>query len=793
VRIRIAFVLSCLVFSALVSNAQKPEQKLEQWAKTSPIEKIYLHFDREEYIAGETAWFKAYLSSDYFPGTTSTTLHVELVGSDKKVIDRKTVPVLLGSTSGQFDLGDSLLSGTYTIRAFTPSLVRQTPDYIFKKGIQINGKKRAENNTNTPRLNIEFFPEGGNLVTGFNNTVAFKASYENGMPATVKGTVRNSRNEEISTLSDQHDGMGLFEIKPVAGEKYTVSLIGSSEKFALPESVEKGITLTIIPHPQGNFFELQQRLSDPAFVAAYMVGQMQHHVVFRQELNKTKESLQGVINTQNLRSGILQVTFFNQDGIPLAERLCFVNNNEFLQPATLLLDTVDYTARARNRFRLSMTDTIQANISVSVIDASYTAPRYDNIVTSFLLTSDLPGYIHRPAFYLSSGADSVKTALDLLMMTNGWRRFKWTELARQTPRVYSAPAYITLDGRATLKGTNKPFADKDLFLLISNMGSKKGRNVQMLKTDRDGNFLIDSLLFFDRNRLLFSDIRGKKSQYIDITLKGDSLHAVHPVPGFAVAPSRWLANANSAAWQADYDAILKANGIMLEAVTIKVQKKTPTQLLDERYTSGAFNGDASKFIDLVNSNEAETYANIFDYLQFRVNGLQVASDGFDYSVYYRQGATMSSMGNIPMTLYLDEVETDASMIAAIPASQVALVKVYNNFVAATGNAPGGVLAIYTKKGEDYAGSAGVANVSIYNGYSIVKEFYAPDYKKNPGTDKADNRITIDWRPNIFINSIDPKVPISFYNNDRTRQFKIVVEGMTADGKYIWLEKTIDPK
>jgi len=238
---------------------------------------------------------------------------------------------------------------------------------------------------------------------------------------------------------------------------------------------------------------------------------------------------------------------------------------------------------------------------------------------------------------------------------------------------------------------------------------------------------------------------------------------------------------------------LKENGVMLEGITLKVQKKSPMELIDEKYTSGLFNGDASKAIDLVNTDEALSYANIFDYLQFRVNGLQVSGDGADYSVVYRQMASASSMGVIPMTLFLDEVETEASVIATIPASQVALVKMYSTFAGAWGNAPGGVLAIYTKKADDYGKSGSYNNVLLYNGYSIVREFFAPDYKKPVSTDKPDNRITLDWRPTIFINSINPRIPVSFYNNDRTKKYKIIVEGMTSSGKMIWLEKIVNGK
>lgn len=788
----------CVVMLGKVSaQTQKPEDWLNIWSKKSPIEKIYLHLDRENYIAGETIWFKAYLYSDYQPDTISTSLYVELLNTSFETINRKVLPVFLGNTIGQIELPDSLLTGNYIIRAYTLTMMNQDPAFLYKKSILIYGQKDKAGNSAgriSENLRIDFFPEGGNLISGVTNTIAFKATDSGGLPLDIKGVVRSEKSE-VTFFRSYHDGMGMFELMPLAGEKYYVEIDKDTlhKKYYLPEQADKGIALSIIPHPQGNFFEIRQKTNDPAFIASYMIGQMQHHVVFKQEFQGNNEQLQGVINTQNLNSGILQVTIFNKNDAPLAERLCFVDNKEYLQQAELITDTLDFTARQKNHFSIVFKDTIQANISVSVTDAELlsSSGKTDNIFSSLLLTSDLKGYVHNPAYYFANTNDSVKTALDLLMMTNGWRRFKWMELAKQAFSSAGDNRYITLSGKVNIRGTKKPFADKQVLLMI--MGTIRKRSPHLLQTDDQGKFFIDSLLFFDKNRLLFTDIRGKKSQYIDVTLDADSLHKIFSLPQPEGINTQASGRDYFSKWQMDYDAILKAEGLMLEGVTVKVHKKSAMEELQEKYTTGLFAGDASRAIDLVNHPEEITpYQNIFDYLQFRVSGLQIFRDGLDYSIFYRQVATVSSMGNIPMTLFLDEVETDASFISAIPANQIALVKIFSSFAGAVGNAPGAVLAIYTKKGADYVNSSGFANLSFYNGYSVVKEFFSPDYKANQNEDKPDTRITLAWRPDIFVNAANARIPVAFYNNDRTKKYKVVVEGMTVSGKMICIEKTISP-
>ncbi len=806
---KLLFCLSSL-FTLMVS-AQMPEEILEKWAAVSPIEKVYLSFDRENYVAGETAFFQAYLSSDWQPDTISTSLYVELLNDQNEIAEKRVFPVFLGVATGQVDFAESLKMGCYTIRAFTATMMSHSPEFVYRKKLFVYGKAATRNAPviPVPAIRLDFFPEGGNLVNSRNCTIAFKATNENGLPVDISGKIRNSKGAEISRFSTYHDGIGIFDMKPEPGEKYFAQLTGSDTLYALPPANEKGITLSMLKQPDGYFFEVQQQTNDSVFVAAYMVGQMQHHVVFRKQFNTSKEVLQGSINIKNLNSGILQVTFFNSAGMPLAERLCFINNGEYSLPSSLKTDTLDFSIKARNKFTLQLTDTVQGTLSISVTDADYlrSTHRDENIYTSLLLTADIKGYVHNPSWYFSTQKDSAESGLDLLMMTNGWRRFRWTELRSQSKKSVSDKSYITLSGRIFLKGTKKPFADKQVLLMITGLAGSKERAATLLSTDNEGRFMEDSLLFFDRCRLLFIDIRGKKSQYIDVLLDGDSLNRTFLLPPVDIIPGVVLKDiSNEKRWQMDFDAIMKANGILLEGVTVKARKKTAVEQLDDNYTSGMFSGTAfaQRIIDLVNTDEAMVQENIFEYLKSRVPGIQVADpvytsgqpaldprfDTDKYRVYYRQMPSVSSMGSQPMTLYLDEIETDANIIATLMASEIALIKVYSSFAAASGGGAGGALAIYTKKGEDRRDAKSMSNLQNYNGYSVIKEFYAPDYKEIQPADKPDNRITIDWRPSIFVNSINPRIPFSFYNNDRTKSFKVVVEGMTTSGKLIWLEKII---
>jgi hypothetical protein len=796
-----AFILFITSFIICKCYAQLPEQKLNQWAAQNPIEKIYFHFDRENYIAGQTIWFKGYLYSDFLPASKSTDLFVELLNGSSSIINRQAFPLISGFTRGQVELPDTLPAGTYILRAYTATMLNHDQDFIYKKKFFIVGKnkKNAQPIVAEPQaIRMEFFPEGGNFITGLSNSIAYKATNENGLPVFVNGAIKNEKGEKVGEFSSYHDGMGYFDLTAEEKNNYYAVLNNdpSNKKYYLPSQTTKGVVFRVISSGVTKSFEILQRNDDPVFKASYMIGQMQHHVVFKKTF-KDNEEMTGIIPTDKLSSGILHITVFNKDGLPLAERLTFVDNKEYIQQGDITLDTLDFSERGKNHFTLSLKDTVQGSFSVSVSDPAFdlAVSRSENIFSGLLLTSDLKGYVHNPAYYFSATNDSVQNALDLVMMTNGWRRFKWDDLLKNPiqAKKYTDPGYITLSGKINLESTKKPFADKDLLLFIV---SAYSRNIQMLHTDNEGRFSLDSVVFFGTARILLTDVKGKRSRFIDVKLEGDSLHRAYILPKIYLTDNSLIAisPADQKKMADEYAAFIKAEGLMLENITVKARKKTALEELEEKYVTGPFGGNANSTLDVTNEN-MNGYKDIFDYLKMRVPGLQVSSDPIDpgYIVTYRQQATASAMGYMPMTIFLNEVPSDADAIATIPAYEIALVKVFSSFIGVTGNAPGGVLAIYTKKGADLGTLPSAGETINYRGYSLIKEFYSPDYSVSKKSDKADYRITLHWNSAIVVDGINQKVPITFYNNDRTKQYKIVVEGMTTDGKLLMIEKIIGAK
>ncbi|GAB3022084.1 Plug domain-containing protein [Niabella terrae] len=784
------FIALPLAWCCMTANSQTLEEKYLQWAKQNPTEKVYLHLDRNTYYSGETVWFKGYFVTSWVPSGLSSTLYVDLLDPAGRRVLQTVFPASAGVVAGQLDLPETLTSGTYLIRAYSPVMLN-FPGFLFSQRIRIVGKapKKAGNPDKSSGPQMRFFPESGNMVNGMLNQIAFKATDENGLPLKVEGTIYDDKNNPITTFSTIHDGMGSFVLQPLEGSSFYARINGMTSSFPLPASVSNGVTLSVVDAGAGKKFQIRHAGQDPLFRPAYILGQAGGDIVFKAQLKGDKPEINGSIDDRNMFSGILQITVFNQDDMPLAERLTFVDHQDYILPATFTTDTLNTDPRGRNHFSIALKDTVLGNFSVAITDADYeeASGREENIYSWMLLSSDLKGYIHRPSYYFSDNSAAVKKARDLLLMTHGWTRFKWVDVRdNKLPEArYRDSGYIQLRGRVNIEGTRKPFADKDLIMFLSpeDTTEQKRGTPRFIHTDADGRFQLDSVIFFEKMRILFSDIRGKKSKYIKVKMDADSLRMAFNLPDIEM-PYEPAAGPVAEKMTSSFDDFLKAEGLTLETVTVRSRQKSEAEKLDEEYASGLFAGGInSRTLDLRNENFA---GSIFQYLQGRMAGLMVSGSPGNYTISFRGGG----FGGGNVTLYLDEAPVDADFIESIPVNQIAMVKLLPNSVATPGG--GTALGIYMKKGADLrAAMEAATDIINYSGYTIIREFYNPDYDARPENDKVDNRITLSWQPYFFVAQADPVIPVIFYNNDRTKRFKIVAEGITNDGRMLRLEKIIE--
>jgi hypothetical protein len=809
------FFFTVLLISVSL-RAQRFDSLLNVLDTRYPQEKIYVHFDKSLYSPGETIWLKAYLFSGTFPSLISKTMYAELLDEQGKLLDRKTSPLVLSGASASFDLPYDLKSSMVYVRVYTRWMLNFDTAFLFVKPIPVAGAKQAKpastagkpaTTTNSavstasqpaaPSAFLQFFPEGGDLVTGLSSRVAFKATDNRGIPIKVKGEVVGSSGKKIP-FESMHDGMGYFRLQPVAGEQYKATWkdpSGRMQETVLPAALPAGITLTV--NNSGNTADfIVSKTPDAPNKAVFVVAQMHQQLLYRAKANLTSRvSASGTIPLEGLPAGIVQITVFSEDEKPLAERIVFVNQDDYYFITDLNAPTKSLVKRGKNVIQIDVPDTVICNLSVSVTDASINPPvkGEDDIFSHLLLTSDIKGYVHEPAYYFS-GTDSASKHLDLVMLTNGWRRFKWEDaLAGQWP-VIKAPAEDYMGIKGKVSGINRSsLVNKEL---TGMMELKKGGNFFItIPVQPDGTFNIPEAVYFDTANIFYQFNNDKDkvlttrgvfefrntflNQPLGVKPDPDQYAFAKYVNATAVTSMTDISNKR----QAQEDARRRVQ--TLAAVEVKAKKKSRQEEMDEEYTSPMFRSMDAKTFVIEDDVAAQAQMNVLYYLQARVAGLMIRMGG-------PNGAEISWRGGTP-GLYMNEMPVDASMLESTPMSDIAMVKVFPPpFFGGFGGGSGGAIAVYTKKGKAATESIkGLDHVRV-PGYSGIKEFYSPDYSNyQPTNNDADYRTTLYWNPSLYTNKQNRRILITFYNNDITNRIRVVVEGTNVEGKLTRIEKIFE--
>jgi hypothetical protein len=792
------FFLILFIATAHCTHAQQRiDSLINTLGEKYPQEKLYLHFDKSFYNAGETIWFKAYLLADNLPYALSKTVYAELIDDKGKILEKKMMPVYESGAASNFDLPDTLSNTKLFVRAYTSWMLNFDSTLLYIKPLQIIPAKTSVKKTaDAITYNTTFFPEGGDMVENINCRIAFKATDNNGVPITIKGEIVNESKKKITDFTSVHDGMGHFFITPLPGEKYKAiwkDKKGILHETPLPVAKKQSVVLSVTYTNDNLSYTLTRPDSaDEVFTAYTVVAQMQHQMVYSAKINmKVKKEVTAPISTENFADGVLQLTVFNAAQIPVAERLVFVNHNSYSFFTDLHLVEKNIIKRGRNTLQIDVGDTILTNLSVAITDGDINAvtKNEETIYSNFLLTSDLKGYVYNPAYYFSSDEDSVRQHLDLVMMTNGWRRFKWENiLAQQWPKLtWPIDNYLSIKGN--VYGLSKTqLTGKDLTGIIKTKNNTGDFIVIPLTSD--GQFRVSGIYLFDTAKLYYQ-INGDKDKRLtsiaSFSFKNEIASTAVPNNLFLSSlfynvktDSAFLQkNAKLAALQRS---LFESKAKTLEVVKVKTKQKSPQQKLEEEYTSGFFAGGDGYTFDVGNDPFASSAQSVLQYLQGKVAGLQISTNGGQQSASWRGSET---------SIFLNETNTDIDMLQTVSMNDVALIKVYRPpFFGAIGGGAGGAIAIYTKKGAGDNGKVkGLDFTNIY-GYSAIKEFYMPDYEKT-NTDAPDYRTTLYWNPFVILDKKTRRIKIPFYNSDNCKKIRVVIEGLNKLGLLTREEKIFE--
>jgi hypothetical protein len=782
------------LFSISFVAAQNINSTLINYANNYGQERIYLHYDKSSYGPGETIWFKAYLMKAIYPADDSKTIYVDWTDDNGNLLLHGLGPVVDATAFGQFQIPENYTGRYIHVKAYTKWMLNFDSTFLYNNDIKVLSDSSKSTHTKTaiiPELN--FFPEGGDAVEGITNKIAFKANDQYGRPIDIKGVIKDNKEQEITRLTVIHDGMGYFFISPKEGQTFTAKWTdenGKAHSTQLPAIKESGVSLQVnVAGSRRNFF-IKKSPSTP-LSSVHIIGTMYQQPIF----NITKEFKDGVaegtIPTENLPSGIIVITVFDDQWKPLAERITYVNNDEYRFEPTMTVQHWGLNKRARNEIEIEVPDSLSASMSVSVTDLGIDHDTSENIISHLMLTGELKGKVNNPTYYFSNNSDSMMQQLDLVMLTHGWRRFNWEKVIKgdyPVIKYQKDTSYLSLSGKVYGATPSRLREAGSIILMVT----EKNQATQLYTTPigADGSFDDSSLVIFDTARVYYQLAKTQGTSDISVQFMPNRL------PPFTqnMKASGFYYNNFSDTTGNDYhirlsDAAARElkylQGKVLATVNIKANPKTRLGEMDKRYTSGLFSGGDDYQFDLVDDPFAMSATDIFQYLQGKVAGLQISGVG--------SNATLSWRGGTPQ-IYVDEMLTQTDMVASVPVTDVAYIKVFRPpFMGGTGGGAGGAIAIYTKRGNDQKQETGkgLSNNSV-SGYTEIRQFYSPNYESiSEDNYKKDLRSTLYWNPSVTTLPGKNKVTLKFFNNDITQAFRVVIEGMTKDGRLAHVEQVME--
>ncbi len=470
---------NALMIAPGISNGQFVEIARRKFlVKQYQTDKLFkkLEFNAKSYGPGETVQFKAEARRTEGPvanapvqilatvdGLVVSSLQLQ-TDADGKIATSfvlpKTITTDQGTVTATFTAGDTI----ETIQRPIPLIARH--------------------------LQIDFYPEGGELVAGVTNRVYFQAKFPNGKPADCKGFLTDGEKTitSLETFSDLanhqvNNGKGIFSFTPEQNRIYYVKLtspggieepINRLPKFSLaglpvqptftgyklpnckPIGVVMSIPKGVVSATEPVEVELYSATNKKLLVGAYTRGHLINHQTIQLKANTPGKV---TLKSSDPSGGVTRVTVFEEVNSgnkvvlhPVAERLIYRQQGQQLhfqihadQDHYLPGNKVQLNVRSLNEKEKQIpVVAMVAVINQSIITmADQKTDR--QIASHFLLASEVekPDDLEYADFLLSDNPKAAK-ALDLLLGTQGWRRFveqfptrKWS---RQNPLLAKIPS-----------------------------------------------------------------------------------------------------------------------------------------------------------------------------------------------------------------------------------------------------------------------------------------------------------------------------------------------------------------
>jgi hypothetical protein len=749
------------------------------------------------------------------------------VMNGKRTLSRdKVVTGVDGSVKVSFTVPEG--TGALSIQAATPG------SGLLNIPVSINRKENTD---------VQFLPEGGQLVAGLKSKVGFKAINEDGKGIAVTGNVTDSKGNNVASFASAYAGMGSFEFTPAANEIYTARVDGITKVYNLPAVKLSGTTLTVIS-TNPDSLKVHIAASAEARGPYYLIAHSRGVVCYAQSVNSFP--LNKTIAKKLFPTGIVRFSLINAANLPVNERIAFINHHDEMRVSVVPHQT-SYGTRDSIALAIKVTDktgaAVQGSFSLAVTDDDQVKQDSlgSNILTNLLLTSDLKGNIEEPDYYFNGNKESD---LDNLMLTQGWVGYDWKEVFQpKLPFAFKPEKEFVVAGRVT-NAFGKPIEKSNVVLFASNPLAIKDT-----LTDNTGRFVFKDLFPVD-TAIFKLQARNKRGKEFNVGIEIDLLK----LPTFAPAKmlNPWYLNSDSAALNNSRTRTIeskalseyKGEGTVLNEVNVKAKKfvkesknlngageadeiideeelkkmdkTTLSELLYQRFPGFGVTGFTPPRREYPESLQraahlARDLAMISSDSERRgVVGLIVANrhkpwrqsytlrnqevhfiiDGMDLDKFYPDEMA-EKPGDTKRYMFIKNY-LDYFTAEDITGIELMLNAKYTNAynsdfelnperVGRTGAFAYFEITTRAKKGPFMKVTPGTYLHKTLP-FSLPKQFYSPRYtvKNKAAGVGTDLRSTIFWEPNIITDK-DGKAALSFYSADKAANYTVIVEGADLDG------------
>ena len=820
-----------------------------------PQEKLHLHTDKDSYIAGDTIWLRAHCAdaATHRPVAASRYVYVELRDDRGSLVRRIKLLSRDSVYSGYLPTQSLERFGDYSLTAYTLYMRNQGPDYFFKKPLTIRPyqeSRRTQRNTSVRKVSdfdVSFFPEGGYLIDGYDCCVAFKALGDDGGSVEVTGVLKNDREEVVDTLRTLHGGMGCLRFTAHTGERYYAECTmagGKTERFDLPASNNLACVLRVLQTERD--FTVMVQSGRPLPKGLRLLVHCRGNLCYFREWNDDLPSL--IFERDKLPGGVLQILLLDKAGNALSERLVF-NRGEELATTDM---QVQGSLKQRTKVTLAVTATdpdggpAAGDFSIAVTDrAAVPSATSGSIYSTLLLTSELRGTIETPDWYFE-GRDAARvTALDALLLTQGWRRYDVPELMKKE---YVEPQYPLevgqeITGRISKSGLwnrRKKLSRYEMRMIVPSL-----HYVTKCAVDDTGAFALNGFDFPDSTLYVLrpAAVRGSMPE-ATVKVARDSFPEVGTLPRVPAQEQKkpYIAQAR---YYIEQRGQTDMRNILIDTVYVTHHKRLESTRPEHRLAARTWTAEqikesgAGTILDfiarmpgmsvvgrqvsyrgyrpgfMVDGRLEETVGEMNPVRAFRSTGMGrnhktqtrlppipdpggwIDFTGMNYS--NTNSAQQSTGGNKRQIQYIDDFDNvpDILYYPLEIVSRIDLIEGGNMVLWGVSHwKQAGIISITTKKGkelDDATRTLPARDVEFVSplGYQTPAEFYAPAY----ATEKArrsmvpDYRTTLYWNPTVKLDDTG-QATVEFYTSDAPADYDITIEGITQTGKIVRTVKII---